>query len=254
MSKMFEYPYKIELISMEYSIIFFLIGATSLISVFIGSLGISGFDWALVAAIEDGPVENLSAICYVLSALACIYALTAKQSLLNNKLALLWIPICIVFLGEEISWGQRIFDFSVPAVEQHNVQEEFNFHNLAIFQGGGLTKASDLKSMLRAVMDIQFLFQGGFVFYFLVAPQLIRINLFRAVATVFGYKSPSPRLQIVTLALLLLSYLLVAYTADESYKDRIVEVRELVISAVILAYLAGFALLSKTELPPKFGH
>lgn len=96
-------------------------------------------------------------------------------------------------------------------------------------------------------MDIQFLFPDGFVFYFLVAPQLIRINLFRAIANVFGYNSPPPRLQIVILALLLLSCLLVAYTADESNKDRIIEVRELVMSAVILAYLAGLALFSKTE-------
>lgn len=96
-------------------------------------------------------------------------------------------------------------------------------------------------------MDIQFLFQDVFVLYFLVAPQLIRINLFRTVANVFGYNSPSPSLLIVTLALLLLSSLLVAYTADESNKDRIIEVRELVMSAVILAYLAGLALFSKTE-------
>jgi len=38
---------------------------------------------------------------------------------------------CFVLGGEEISWGQRIFDFGVPeAVSEVNLQGEINLHNL----------------------------------------------------------------------------------------------------------------------------
>ena len=36
-----------------------------------------------------------------------------------------------IFCGEEISWGQRIFNYGTPdTIEQVNVQREFNLHNL----------------------------------------------------------------------------------------------------------------------------
>ena len=36
-----------------------------------------------------------------------------------------------VFMGEEISWGQRIFDITPPEIlEEINVQNEINLHNM----------------------------------------------------------------------------------------------------------------------------
>jgi hypothetical protein len=38
--------------------------------------------------------------------------------------------------GEEISWGQRIFDIETPEVlQKENVQDEINIHNMTIFEG-----------------------------------------------------------------------------------------------------------------------
>lgn len=81
---------------------------------------------------EDGPFETASAILYALAALGCIrLALQSKGSgSLRVWLALL-ATLFIVVGGEEISWGQRIFEFATPeSLESMNVQGEFTLHNL----------------------------------------------------------------------------------------------------------------------------
>lgn len=36
--------------------------------------------------------------------------------------------------GEEVSWGQRVFNIKTPdSIAKHNMQNEFNLHNLEIF-------------------------------------------------------------------------------------------------------------------------
>ena len=43
----------------------------------------------------------------------------------------MWALAGLVVLGEEISWGQRIFGFATPeGLAAVNYQREFNFHNL----------------------------------------------------------------------------------------------------------------------------
>ena len=45
-------------------------------------------------------------------------------------MAIVWLVLCVLFLGEEVSWFQRVFGYSVPAVEAINSQGEFNLHNI----------------------------------------------------------------------------------------------------------------------------
>jgi hypothetical protein len=85
---------------------------------------------------EDGSIENLTALMMLAS------AMVAYQRLFTGKfkqkkpafLTTLGIGIaCFFVAGEEISWGQRIFNLeSGVFFETHNAQYETNFHNLVI--------------------------------------------------------------------------------------------------------------------------
>jgi len=66
--------------------------------------------------------------------------------------------------GEEISWGQRIFSFSTPALlQEHNLQHEANLHNL--FTG---PVATPLKRAIEVVMA------AGMVAYGALYPWAVR--------------------------------------------------------------------------------
>ncbi len=84
---------------------------------------------------EDCLVENLSAIFFVLTSITLIYS---GSNILKFKkkyvLGLIYIIIGVVFIfgaGEEISWGQRIFNFKTPEkLLIINNQNELNIHNI----------------------------------------------------------------------------------------------------------------------------
>lgn len=81
--------------------------------------------------IEDGPIEYPAAIAYfisfIFSVLICRYF---KQ---RKKLFILFLILGAGFLIvglEEISWGQRIFNFPTPDWFPPNIQHETTLHNL----------------------------------------------------------------------------------------------------------------------------
>jgi hypothetical protein len=87
---------------------------------------------------EDGPLETLTAILFIVSSFLTFRAamLHRRQSADHRKVvAVFLVGIAIVFLFfglEEISWGQRLFGWSTPAVlERINDQRELNVHNLS---------------------------------------------------------------------------------------------------------------------------
>ena len=97
-------------------------------------------------ATEDGPIETLSAVffgisslCFVIVAVRSRY-LRQKSTGLRYPMIIAWALLMFVFMGEEISWGQRIFGFATPdALMAVNHQHEFNIHNIEIvdnFAGG----------------------------------------------------------------------------------------------------------------------
>ncbi|WP_127716495.1 hypothetical protein [Halobacteriovorax sp. HLS] len=85
---------------------------------------------------EDGIVEWLTVIGLLVGAIACFY----RAKILKPFRAPLFI-VCTIFLGliflfgvgEEISWGQRIFNIqSSEFFLKNNSQGETNLHNLVI--------------------------------------------------------------------------------------------------------------------------
>jgi hypothetical protein len=93
---------------------------------------------------EDNFFENASFlglfVTAVLFLLAFIKSRRPEHRASNPPLKQLsFIVLALVFIfgaGEEISWGQRIFDIETPQVlKKENVQDEINVHNMAIFEG-----------------------------------------------------------------------------------------------------------------------
>jgi hypothetical protein len=93
---------------------------------------------AINLTIEDGITENLSVICVFLSACFFFYLFFKSKSAKGeyifktrrNYFFLLLGLFCILIIGEEINWGQRIFNFKAQDWMIEKKSTEFNVHNL----------------------------------------------------------------------------------------------------------------------------
>jgi hypothetical protein len=101
---------------------------------FIFSLGVVWLNFYHVKflshlAKEDGIVEYLTAIFYFIA--SGLFVLINKENRFKNVFFWFLAAMCFAIAGEEISWGQRIFDIQTPAeLNSINVQNEFNIHNI----------------------------------------------------------------------------------------------------------------------------
>tara|TARA_B100001057_G_scaffold235864_1_gene236133 strand:- start:699 stop:1346 length:648 start_codon:yes stop_codon:yes gene_type:complete len=82
---------------------------------------------------EDGIIEYSTAFFLLFSSIYLIYIFNNNNNNQNN-FGLLLFSIAFFFgFGEEISWGQRIFDMESPFFfTENNLQNETNIHNLMI--------------------------------------------------------------------------------------------------------------------------
>ena len=133
---------------------------------------------------EDGPIENLSAVFFLIAGVGFLLAMKNSEYLKNEGSYLAyfmtgaWCLLMFVFAGEEISWGQRIFDFSTPeSLETINTQNEFNIHNIGVvdqFLGGKYRYLSLMMLLTGIVFPVSLYFswcRNIFArFYFPVAP------------------------------------------------------------------------------------
>lgn len=76
---------------------------------------------------EDSFFEYLTAINLFIASLFFIILFVKTK----NVFFLILFLICFFGTGEEISWGQRIFNFETPEnLNKINVQKEYNIHNI----------------------------------------------------------------------------------------------------------------------------
>ncbi len=78
---------------------------------------------------EDGPFEYLTAILYLV---ACgLFVIAGLQRPMRPLWYWGYAVLFFLIAGEEISWGQRIFEVATPeGLNRVNVQGELNLHNL----------------------------------------------------------------------------------------------------------------------------
>jgi hypothetical protein len=125
---------------------------------------------------EGSVFETLGAFGFLLTSLFFFY-LFKKSSTGNNcfffktKKNLFFLLLGMLFFigfGEEISWGQRIFNLQTPeAVKKVNMQGELNIHNLNIFHGK--TETGQKKTFVNGLFEFERLFSlFWFSFCFLI--------------------------------------------------------------------------------------
>ncbi|MFT5260454.1 MAG: hypothetical protein ACI9J2_002891 [Saprospiraceae bacterium] len=112
--------------------------ATVLALLLIG-LGLSHYDETFYResyVVEDGFIEWLTVLALLSCAGACVYRIKSLWGQRDALFMAVLAFITIVFMfgaGEEISWGQRIFDIETSEwFAENNVQGEMNLHNLRI--------------------------------------------------------------------------------------------------------------------------
>jgi len=86
--------------------------------------------------VEDGFIEDITLIPLTVLTITCLLYLVRFTRKKNALFFLTYLVIALgsfFVLGEEISWGQRIFHFKTSEFfEEHNSQEEENIHNLVL--------------------------------------------------------------------------------------------------------------------------
>ncbi|PIQ22948.1 MAG: hypothetical protein COW65_00165 [Cytophagales bacterium CG18_big_fil_WC_8_21_14_2_50_42_9] len=142
---------------------------------------------------EDGFIEWMTVLPLLLMAVVSVNRLVKLAPLRNSWFVislLLFMGFCIFAAGEELSWGQRLFNWkSTEFFKENNAQKETNFHNLII-----AGKSVNIIVFSRLVI----LFM---VFYLLVLPILYQRSLkIRILAENFAIPIPQVY-QIISLLL-----------------------------------------------------
>jgi hypothetical protein len=101
----------------------------------VGGIGIAlaGPEWVPLSwSREDGPVEYAGFACFLAaSMLAFVIAWQVRRAPRSAFAAAALAALLLVAAGEEISWGQRLFDLETPGVlVDGNRQDELNLHNV----------------------------------------------------------------------------------------------------------------------------
>jgi hypothetical protein len=188
---------------------------------------------------EDGLVENLSAFFWLQASTICFYRIMVNYQ--KNKLLLwLWAILCFLCFGEEISWGQRIFHFSIQSIQHISAQHEFNIHNLSVLSAPlGMSKylMYGTKIHWSGLLNAQNLFYIGFTIYFLIIPLVMKTEKLRLLREKIDYHIPSPYFLISVWSIIILSFILSLYTP----KFRaMIETREMFMAFVILFYVSFY--------------
>lgn len=133
---------------------------------------------------EDSHYENASALLFLLAAIAFFilatrpkYYVAFKNTKKFPERKYFWLLALLFFFafGEEISWGQRIFNFETPeAIKENNIQKEFNLHNMKGFDGRN--KEGEETGGIMALFAMHRLFYLAFLTYLLFLPIIYSIN------------------------------------------------------------------------------
>lgn len=171
-----------------YTVIFIFIG----FGVYFSHTNLYFFD--SVYTVEDGLIEWLTVVFLLLGACVCfarVFQLKGKKPTLFLACTALLGLLFIFGAGEEISWGQRIFNVETPEFFlEHNKQQETNFHNLMI---GEFSVNKRIFGLLLGICV---------VIYVLILPVLYRKSQW-VKNLVLSFGLPLPRLVHILLYLLL---------------------------------------------------
>lgn len=132
---------------------------------------------------EDGIIESIGALWYLFASFILIflyyrdktgYNILGIKSKRNIFYLLLGLLLFVAF-GEEISWGQRIFNFETAEnIKEINAQGEFNIHNLKFLHGDD--EYGNPKKGIQYWLTAGTLFFLFWVIYCVVLPILSKLS------------------------------------------------------------------------------
>ena len=152
------------------------IGSSYLILLAIDAETVDRLGW------EDGPIETAGALFFLVASAGFLAASirTIRQSREPGRVGL-WPTVVFALLallmfvcfGEELSWGQRIFNWEAPPVfSEFNAQNETNLHNIqAVHQWN--TDGSE-KGFVGKLVNMNRLFSVFWLVSFLIFPLAVR--------------------------------------------------------------------------------
>ncbi len=198
-------------------------------------LGASQINWLTE---EDGVVEWLTAGLFLLAAVVCglaVWRVAGSQRVGR----VVWATLAFLFMGEEVSWFQRVIGFSTPQFLKGNVQGEANFHNLPTLTPHDVDRATDL-------ITSQGLFYVGFLLYFALFPLLcLASSKLGRLAKRWGF-FPLPIGAVVAIWVpILVSFAVALALPHGPNRFGLTEIRELLFAVAI----AGYAWWSCTQQP-----
>jgi hypothetical protein len=185
---------------------------------------------------EDGLVENLQVLFLLASFGIAVYKCFHAPESGKPFYFITWIGLALLFFfaaGEEISWGQRIFNFGTTGFfDANNLQHETNLHNLEI---GEIKINKLIFSQLMAVVL-------GF-YFILLRPLTIKVASVNRLVRLFHI--PIPRWNHVVA--LVISIVL----CSQYHLMKAAELRELAFTAIIfLVFLYPAPIHQVTTLIP----
>jgi hypothetical protein len=187
---------------------------------------------------EHNAPQILSALFYLAGVACCVVAIRRKR---HTRFAWLWLILCFIFWGEETSWLQHRLGYSVPLVEKHNQQKEFNLHNLKIWTNMKMVnQEGEFQFDLRKLLSAQSLFRLGFFCYFLLLPLILKLPSLRLFANKYGFPQISGLMLICIWAPIVLSFVY-AISVEPIYRAGLAETREMVFALFICLYTYDFA-------------
>lgn len=141
-------------------------------------------DYQITLSKEDGFIEYTGAFAWLIASVMFIYlfitiydkqfTFLGKSTKRNIYFALLGIIFFLAF-GEEISWGQRIFNWNTPeGFKGLNAQKETNFHNLWLFQA--YREDGTSKSFFENMLNINRLLNIFWLLFCVVIPTISLIS------------------------------------------------------------------------------
>jgi len=152
------------------------IGASYLLLLAIDAETVDRLGW------EDGPIESAGALFFLIAAAAFLAAsirtirrsreqggVEARPTVVFALLSLLMF----VCFGEELSWGQRIFNWEAPPVfSEFNAQNETNLHNIQVVHQWNPDGTE--KGFVGKLVNMNRLFSVFWLVSFLIFPLAVR--------------------------------------------------------------------------------
>lgn len=132
---------------------------------------------------EDGFQENATAVWFLLAGLLFLFQFFRDRQGSNfyvkkTKRNIFFLLLGVLFIfgfGEEISWGQRIFNIQTPErLKEINLQHEINLHNLTFFQGD--QPSATEKTFHKGMLTIGRLFSIFWFSYCVLVPLLAKVS------------------------------------------------------------------------------